>query len=153
MTRRKTDRGWQNACTKCNVGVEGMSFVFARRNSRFWEVCIRMSLSLDISRKQWEDRKIYGHFRSIDILSKSEQMHVSHSEVEYWIACFPYRLYFTNTLWTSRVIFSEQKKCMRSLIIDWTVDEKEFHFLWGWKVERVATISIIEAVNILARGT
>lgn len=112
-----------------------------------------MSLSLDISRKQWEDRKIYGHFRSIDILSKSAQMHVSHSEVEYWIACFPYRLYFTNTLWTSRVIFSEQKKCMRSLIIDWTVDEKEFHFLWGWKVERVATISIIEAVNILARGT
>lgn len=75
-----------------------------------------MSLSLDISRKQWEDRKIYGHFRSIDILSKSAQMHVSHSEVEYWIACFPYRLYFTNTLWTSRVIFSEQKKCMRSFL-------------------------------------
>lgn len=74
-----------------------------------------MSLSLDISRKQWEDRKIYGHFRSIDILSKSAQMHVSHSEVEYWIACFLYRLYFTNTLWTSRVIFSEQKKCMRTI--------------------------------------
>lgn len=129
MTRRKTDRGWQNACTKCNVGVEGTSFVFVRRNSRFWEVCIRNDVTVARYIKQWEDRKIYGHFRSIDILSKSAQMHVSHSEVEYWIACFPYRLYFTNTLWTSRVIFSEQKKCMRSLIIDWTVDEKEFHFL------------------------
>lgn len=46
MTRRKTDRGWQNACTKCNVGVEGTSFVFVRRNSRFWEVCIRNDVTV-----------------------------------------------------------------------------------------------------------
>lgn len=148
-----------------NVGVERTSFVFARRNSRFWEVCIRNDVTAAryITQAMGRQKNIWTF--SID----------RHPVKVGANACITLRSGILNRVFPLSIIFYEYIMNEPCNILERkkNVWERKNRFYdtfldhpWldsGWKkvsfsvrvksLERVAKISIIEAANVLARST